>query len=131
MRILIFLVMFMSCFLSTANADYVVLYDKQSKEIIHIADEAADLQIAETDKDKLDVQEMNGSFEDVELESAVQDYKLVNGKFVLNVKKISDRENEKEAGEAKETKRQADLDSAKIKLMALGLTSAEVNAFVK
>ena len=116
---------------SNANADFVVLRDKASNEIIHIADKESDFQIAEADKSKLDVQEMNGSFEDIELEAPAQDYKLVNGKFVLNVKKISDRENEKEAGETKETKRQADLDSAKVKLMALGLTSSEVNAFVK
>lgn len=113
---------------STVNADYVVLYDRTSKEIINIADKETDFQIASSDKSKLDVQEMSGEFKDVELESAVQDYKLVNKKFVLNTKKISDAENAKADGEAKEIKRKSDRESAETKLKALGLTQAEVDA---
>ncbi len=128
MRILFFIVFILFCSLSVSNADYVVLYDKSSKEIVNIADKESDFQIAELDKTKLDVQEMTGEFDDVELESGVQDYKMVNGKFVLNVKKISDRENAKTDGEAKETKRKADRGSAETKLKALGLTQAEVES---
>ncbi len=131
MRFILFFVTFSLLCISDVQAGFFVLYDKTSNEIIHVADKETNFQIAGPDKSKLDIQKMNGLFEDLDLESAVQDYKLVNGKFVLNVKKISDRENEKEAGEAKETKRQTDIDSAKTKLMALGLTKTEVDSFVK
>ena len=131
MKILIFLFLFMFSSLSNARADFFVLYDKISKEIVNIADKESDFQIAESDKTKFDIQEMSGDFKDVELESAVQDYKMNNGKFVLNTKKISDRENAKADNEQKESERKAALESAKVKLMALGLTSEECESFVK
>lgn len=92
----IFIALFLLASTEFCFGEYVILYDKISNEIINIADKESDFQISESDKAKLDVQKMNGSFSDVELEAPVQDYKLVNGKFVLNTKKISDRENAKE-----------------------------------
>ena len=131
MRIFLFLSLILFFNLSRANADYAILYDKSNKEIVHIAEKGSDFQISVADADKYDVQELNGSFGDLDLESAVQDYTLINGKFVLNVKKISDRENARIAKEETEIQRKKEIGSAKDKLKALGLTQAECDAFVK
>lgn len=118
-------------FVYPAFGEFYVLYNKSSKEIINIADKESDFQIAESDKAKLEIQAMSGSFGDVELESAVQDYKMSNGKFVLNTKKVSGRENAKSDNEQKESERKVALESARTKLIALGLTSDECSAFLK
>ena len=91
MKIFIFCALFL-LIAQSVKADFFILYDKVSKEIINIADSKSDFQIAESDKSKLDIQKMNGLFLDLELEAPLQDYKMVNGKFILNTKKISDRE---------------------------------------
>ena len=116
---------------SVARADFVLLYNKTTGEVINVADKETDFNIATTDKIKLEVKEMSGDFTDLELEAPLQDYKLVNGKLVLNTKKISDRENEKIDQEALEAQRQVDLGTAKTKLINLGLTAQECQAFLR
>ena len=125
-KIVLFVLVFVLSFAAFSRAEVYVVYKTDTKEVLSVSPE--DDAVVESGYSK---EILPGATSDYPLEENVQDYKMTGKRFVLNTKKISDRENEKEAGEAKETKRQADLDSAKVKLMALGLTSAEVNAFVR
>lgn len=112
---------FILSFVGFAGADVYVLYNTSSKEIASIQDD--DSAVLEQGFTKKIIE--GKKIADFGLDQNAVDYKFVNDKFVLNSKKISDRENEKEAGEAKEVKRKTDLGSAKVKLMALGLTEDE------
>ncbi len=123
-KVLLF-ILCISC--NLARADVFVIYDTQTKEVASIQDD--DSAVVEQGFTKTIIE--GKEVADFDLENNATDYKFTNNKFVVNTKKISDRENEKEAGEAKETERKADLESAKSKLKALGLTEAECLSFMK
>ena len=81
-------------FLMIANLSYAQSYlivDKNTTEIISLSP-SDDAQL-ETGWEKIILPQ---NFNDIELTTSVNDYKYKNGKFILNIKKISDKEIEKE-----------------------------------
>ena len=78
-----------------ALADFKVVYDKSSKEVLFIVGKG-DVVIAPEDTAKLETEIMSGKISDYDLKEGYSDYKMVNGKFIINVKKISDKENKKD-----------------------------------
>lgn len=123
MRIIFFLVL-MCGITQAALADVYVIYNTSTKEVMSVQDD--DSAVLETGFTKKIIE--GKTIANFQFDSSVTDYKIVNDKFVLNVKKLSDRENAKADGEAKEIKRKSDRESAETKLKALGLTQAEVDA---
>ena len=77
-----------------ASADFRVVYDKSSKEVLFVVDKG-DIVISTEDKDKLETEVMSGKISDYDLQESYENYKMVNGKFIINVQKISDKENKK------------------------------------
>ena len=78
-----------------ASADFKVVYDKSSKEVIFIVDKG-DVVISSEDEAKLETEIMSGKISDYDLKEKYEDYKMVNGRFIINTQKISDKENKKE-----------------------------------
>ncbi len=104
--------------------------DKLNNEVIFI-DEVDSVVISSADVSNIEKTILPKDIEFYGLEEAYTDYKLINGKFILNTKKISDRENEKITEKEKEDKKQVDFESAKTKLMSATwtpLTSDEVDS---
>ncbi len=87
-----------------AFADFKVVYDKASKEVVFIA-EKGNVKISSEDNAKLKTVVMKGTLESYDLQEQHSDYKIVNNKFIVNVKKISDREIARE----EETIKQSDM----------------------
>jgi hypothetical protein len=105
---------------------YVYSY-KDSKEIVFIT-EKDNVVIDNSEKDNIEKTVLPNTIEFYSLTEAYTDYKLSNKKFVLNTAKISERENEKEKYLEDGQKKQAAFESAKVKLMDMGLTSDEVDS---
>lgn len=118
-------------FTTTVYADFAILLDKQSKEVVNISANENDFKISEADKDNLEVKIVNKDLESFGLDSAVQDYKFQGNKFILNTAKISERENKKDVELQNLNKQKDEQVSAKNKLKALGLTQDEVDSFIK
>lgn len=118
-------------FTTTVYADFAILLDKQSKEVVNISANENDFKISEADKDNLEVKIVNKDLESFGLDSAVQDYKFQGNKFILNTAKISERENKKDVELQNLNKQKNEQVSAKNKLKALGLTQDEVDSFIK
>ena len=109
------------------SAETYVYTNKTTDEVIFITDKP---NVVIDEKEKNDIVEtiLPKDLEFYALTEAYSDYKLSSKKFVLNTKKISDRENAKLEAIEQVNKKNADFASAKAKLIQLGLTSDEVDA---
>ena len=74
----------------SAHADFFILYDKTTKEVINIADNEKDFMIAEDDKSKLAIKQFSGNFADYEIGN-LSDYKISGNNIVVNTQKVSDQ----------------------------------------
>ena len=83
----------------TANAKVWVLVNKETREILSVSP-ADDAQIPNDEYEKIIVK---GEYQDLipQLQYSAQDYKYKNGRFVLNVKKLSDEAVKQEEWEEK------------------------------
>lgn len=115
--------------LATAVWGEIAVYsDKGTKEIVFIGDEK-NIIISAEDADRFEKTILPQDIEFYSLDQDYSVYKLINNKkFVLNTEKISEQENKRKADEAAKDKKNADFITAKEKLMALGLTSDEVDS---
>ena len=90
--IIIFLILLAQlCSTKNAQANFFVLYEKASKEIVSVSNDAKTFIIGDADKDKLEVKGMSGELSDYEIKGRIQDYKISGDRIVVNTKKISDR----------------------------------------
>jgi len=118
------------CSTNNVNADFYILYDSTSKEIINIADTEDSFIIADTDKNKLSIKKFSGNFKDYEIDN-LSDYKISGNNIVINTQKVSDKVAKKEQQNAKKEKLNSDKQKAKLKLIDLGLTEDEAEALIK
>ncbi len=125
MRIL--LVVIMVLFSASVYADVFVYYDKETKEVLFI-EESDTVIISDEDKGKIEKVVLPKDKEFYNLTEDYSDYKLSERKFILNTKKISDKEKNKDKDKAKRDKKNADFKSAKSKLIQLGLTEPEIDS---
>ena len=117
-------------FAPQVHANFVVYYDKSSKEVKFVGREK-EIILSGKEKSKFDMISKSGKLSDYELTESIYDYKIINDNFVINTKKISNRENEKIKDKEDSDKKNADFESAKVKLMSatwVSLTSAEVDS---
>ena len=128
MRTAITLIILFALSLTTAAfGEFVVYSEKVSKEVVFLGD-GENIVLSDEDAESLKKTVMPGEIDDYYFLEALEDYKLMNKKFVINNKKISDRENAKIDSEKKSGKKANDFLSAKAKLVALGLTADEVDS---
>lgn len=108
-----------------ANSSVWVYTDKNTKEVIFLS-ESNDVVI---DSSETNIKEdiIPNNIEFYNLTELYTDYKF-NGTFTLNTKKMSDKQDEKDQRDADKVKKDADLETAKSKLIGLGLTTDEVQA---
>ena len=106
-------------------SDVYVYTQKDTDEVLFIT-EKPNVVINEAEKDNIVETVLPKDIAFYDLTEAYSDYKLTNKKFVLNTKKISDRENAILAAKEAEAKKASDFESAKQKLIDLGLTNDEV-----
>lgn len=117
----------MLVFIPMVQADFTVYYDKATKEV-KFAGDAKNIVLSEEAIDRLKSVVKSGKLEDYDLTESIYDYKIKNDNFVVNTKKISDRENEETDQKNKKKKKDDDFESAKSKLIAIGLTADEVDS---
>jgi len=113
-----------------AFSEVYVYTDKSSGEILFVT-EKDNVVIDEKEKDSIEKTILPKDLEFYALTEAFTDYKLSGKKFVLNTAKISARENAITQQTQAEQARKAALTSAKEKLINLGLTAQECEAFLK
>ena len=106
LKILMALVFISGC-APFALADFVVMYDKSTKEVVNYSEKESDFIIAPEDVSKFEFQNVSGGIKEYTDQAALSDYKISNKKLVLNVKKINDKEKEK----TDEALRQAEFDA--------------------
>lgn len=123
---IIFLVVFLQA--SLAFSEILVFTDKNTKSVEHIVTSEADVILSDADKTRLEKTVMPGELEDYDLTEQITDYKIVSKKFVINTKKISDLENAAADADADRQQKEQDFQSAKAKLINLGLTDSECEA---
>ena len=116
---------------SLAYADFYVYYDKDTDEVLFISDQEKKVKISEEDSAKIVSEKLPGSIKDYELTESYTDYKFKGKKFIINTTKISDRVNEEIANQESLAQKLVDQESAKGKLMALGLTEAEFLSLIE
>ena len=115
------------CFQSVAHGSIYVYTYKDSKEIIFI-EEKDNVVVSEYDKGNIEKTILPNNIEFYNLTEQHSDYKLSGKKIILNTKKISDREDEKVKIQEDKIKKDNYFESAKEKLIILGLTDDEVEA---
>lgn len=126
MKWIILLVVFL-LIAGPAMADFTVYYVTNTEEILFMGD-AKNIILSLEDQSILSSVVMRGEIEDYALTEDLYDYKIINGKFVINTKKISDRENAVIDNQATSDQKDIDFLTAKDKLMVLGLTGDEVDS---
>ena len=104
-----------------------VFTEKDTKEVLFIS-EQDNVVIDEKEKDNIEKTVLPNDIAFYSLTEAWTDYKLSGKKFVLNTAKVSARENAGEQEQQNQDKKQSDFESAKQKLIGLGLTDSEVDA---
>ena len=119
------------CFMiqGIVSADVYVFSYVDSKEVIFIS-EQDNVVIAEGETN-IEKTILPNDIAFYDLTEQYSDYKLSGNKFILNTKKISDREDKKNEDKDKENKKNADFITAKTKLMSStweALTSDEVDS---
>lgn len=129
MKILIWLFSLLILSVS-ASAEMTVYYDKNTKEIQFVS-ESSRVNLSEIDKTRLLMKVLNKDIEFYGLDNPIEDYKWLNNTFILNTQKISDRVNQRNQDVANEQARRIALDSAKTKLIGLGLTISEAEALTQ
>lgn len=127
MKNLIFALLFILCFQVKAFSEVYVYTKKNTNEVIFVTEEN-NVVISSEDKDKIKETILPNDLEFYALTELYSDYKLAGNKFILNTQKISDRAAEKVDRKNKKDKRDADFESAKSKLINLGLNSDEVDS---
>ncbi len=105
-------------------AETFVYTDKATRAVIFIT-EKDNVVIDDSDKDKIVKTILPNDIAFYALTEAYSNYKLSGTKFILNTEKISAEEKAKSDAEKALEQKNTDFDSAKVKLMALGLTDAE------
>ena len=119
----IFLTALMVLFCGAASAEVYVYSYKDSKEVVFITEEDNVIYDETMDKTVLP-----NSIDFYNLTESYSNYKLSGKKLVLNTAKISEQEKVLEDAKKDGDKKQSDFESAKKKLMDLGLTSDEVQS---
>lgn len=106
---------------SIACADSVVFYDKNSGEVKFVVTDAQKVVLSADDAKNIQTKVIKGK---LELDHALNDYKVSGNDVVLNTKKISDRQ-----AETDQIKKNKDDIKASIasKLKTAGLTDQEVD----
>ena len=110
-------IIFLLVFTPSVFADFTVFYDKDTLEVV-FADNPDYIVLSEEDEVQLEQVVLPGELEDYNFTESLYDYQIKNGKFVINTKKISDQENKEKEITDKKDKKDADFESAKIKLMS-------------
>lgn len=80
-------------FVLPCRADFLVVTDKDTDEIMFITDKEHKLKISDDDKTKIKKIWMVGELEDYNLQYGYEYYLLKNKKFIVNSQKISDEYN--------------------------------------
>src|SRR3990167_10324408 len=123
---------FLMLLISTPGwCDFFVYYDKDTQEIKFIVEEERNIKLSVNEEASLQKRKLPGNIKDHELTEAYTDYKLLGNNFVVNTKKISDRENVKIADQERLQQKLANQESAKAKLMVLGLTESEFLSLIE
>jgi len=89
-KLFLFITVFIS-FFATANADVYVVHNAETDEVLSVSPKD-DAVLPEGFEKTI----LIGGLENYPMEYQAKDYKLKNRKFIVNVKKISDREKRKE-----------------------------------
>ncbi len=113
----IILALFLVCAMQTVVCAEVYVYsEKNSKEVLFIVENDT---VILSDEDAVNIERtvLPNDLEFYALTEAYIDYKLSGNKFILNTKKISDRENKKIDDKIKSDKKDSDFLTAKAKLM--------------
>lgn len=84
-----------------AHADFFVVYDKSTMEVLNYSLAKDDFRIAEAEQSKLDVKKIDGNLKDYIGDSPIQNFKVNGTRLVLNSKKVSDSQQEIVANDAK------------------------------
>ena len=114
--------------------DFLVFYDKDTQEVKFIVEEERSLKLSSDEEASLQKRKLPGNIKDHELTEAYTDYKLLGNNFVINTKKISDRENIKITDQERLKQKLANQETAKAKLMSPDwspLTEAEFNSLIE
>ena len=117
-------------FVPLANSSVIVYSYTDNNEVIFIT-EKDNVVISDEDMDKIEMTVFPNDIEFYDLTEQYSDYKVAGKKFILNTKKISGREDEKVKDKEKKDKKDADFESAKVKLMSetwTALTSDECDS---
>ena len=114
-----------------ASADFLVYSDKTTDEIEFIVEEERKIKLSADDAIRLNKTKLPGSIKDYDLTESYTDYKLRGKQFIINTKKISDRVNVEVADTVRNDQKILEQDSAKTKLMALGLTESEFLSLIE
>lgn len=126
----LFLLLFIIFITNNVYANVYVYYYKDSKEVIFIDDKDSVVVSAE-DSSNIDKAILSNNLEYYNLEYDYNYYLLQGNKLILNSSKLADKEIEKNNLKSKKAADNALKESAKNKLISLGLTSDEVDAFIK
>jgi len=117
------LCLFMLSVASVVRADSVVFFNKDTKEVKFIVNDASQVVLSAEDAKSTDTKVIKGK---LDLENPISDYKVTGNDLVLNTKKISDRAKIAEDASANAENRRVAKESAKAKLKALGFDDNEV-----
>lgn len=104
------------CINTLAHADFSVLYNNSTGEIINYSKDAKNFNIAPDEKSSVSIKNIKGNIEDYTSQAPIQNYKISNDALALNIKKINDMEKIKNEAEEKLSELQ-EVDN-KAKLMA-------------
>ena len=115
---------------STAFGEVYVYTEKQTGEVLFITEEK-NVVIDEGQRDGIIETVLPNDIAFYNLEQKYTDYILSGRKFILNTEKITREEDAINTQKEVEQTRLTALQSAKTKLIALGLTSVECDAFLK
>ena len=127
MRILLtFLMSFFA--VQIASADIYVYSTVGSNEVIFITEDQSSVFIAPEDSATIEETILKKDIEFYNLTEDYSNYLMKHKKFILNTQKATDKADKKAQHEADKVKKDDDFESAKAKLIILGLTADEVDS---
>lgn len=98
-----FLILLSLMVLSTAaQADFFVLYNKETGEVINSSSRREYFNVSSDDKSKTDVKLIKGNAEEFAAAGALQDYKVSGDKIVVNAKKLSEEASKRQESAARQ-----------------------------
>jgi|GEM_PF-7086598 len=120
--------LFLMIFMATVQAQE-VFYDKNTGEILFI-EESSSVFLSSEDKARVATAPVPDKFKKEELNRSVSYYKYVDGKIVLNAKKVADEEDRFIQESKKAEKMSKNKASVADKLKAQGLTDDEIKVLI-